>query len=220
MPSVTVDVDRFDAQGRELEWSWRLGKGLWRPFTVTDHLVIHDRALAWQGQHTVGLISRVKGTATWSAEQTMPVVIDSVAPHVVTSKLAWDGSDYVVPAYDLVSEHDVRIAFGRPGDDVPATSWQTGTARIDRDALTALVVEGQLAVFLADPSGNQTIAYVAPFHGQAGASGCSCETAGGPGASWLIALLVLGALCLRRGTLERRALLVVARSRRVRSHRV
>jgi MYXO-CTERM domain-containing protein len=200
MPSVTIDVDRFDAKGRELEWSWRLGKGLWRPFSATDQIVVRDPALAWQGEHTVGLISRVKGTMTNSEEQTLPVVIDSVAPHVVTSKLAWDGGEYVVPAYDLVSERAVRIAFGRPGDAKPATEWQVGTARIDVTTLRGLLVDDQMAVFLVDELGNQTIAYVAPFHGQAGASGCSCETGSAPGGGLILVAigLVLGPRRRRR----------------------
>ena len=35
MPTVTFDVDRYDSRGRELEWSWNLDGGLWRPY--------HDR---------------------------------------------------------------------------------------------------------------------------------------------------------------------------------
>jgi MYXO-CTERM domain-containing protein len=199
LPSVTVDVARHDAQGRELEWSWRLGKGLWRPFSSTSPLVIRDPAFAWQGEQTIGLVSRVKNMpATTTVEQTKSVVIDSVAPHVVTSKLAWDGDDYLVPAYDLVSEQRVEIAFGRPGDDEPATSWQTaGVARIDRTALTALLVDGELAVFLSDETGNRTIAYVAPFHGQAGASGCSCDT-GSPAGGGLLLLAIAIVLRPRR----------------------
>jgi MYXO-CTERM domain-containing protein len=137
---------------------------------------------------------------TNSEEQTLPVVIDSVAPHVVTSKLAWDGGEYVVPAYDLVSERSVRIAFGRPGDEKPATEWQVGTARIDVATLRGLLVDDQVAVFLVDEVGNQTIAYVAPFHGQAGASGCSCETGSAPGGGLILVAigLVLGPRRRRR----------------------
>jgi hypothetical protein len=220
MPTVTVELDRVDGLGRELEHSWRLGKGLWRPWDSASTVVVSDPALAWQGVHTIGVMSRVKGTQTASEERTLSVVIDSVAPHVVTSKLEWDGDEYIVPGYDIVSERNVRIAFGRPGDDVPSTEWQTGAARIDRGKLAGLLVDGQVAVFLADETGNRAIAYIAPFHGQAGASGCSCDTRGGPNASWLIALLVLGLMCLRRGMLAPRVSLVVARARRLRSHRV
>jgi MYXO-CTERM domain-containing protein len=49
---------------------------------------------------------------------------------------------------------------------------------------------GDLAVFLVDEAGNQTIALVQPFHGQAGASGCGCES-GGSGTGGLVVLLAL-----------------------------
>lgn len=197
MPTVTIDLDAGDAQGRELEWTWRLGNGLWRPFVPGGSLAINDRALAWQGEYTVGLISRVKGVpGTESAEQTFPFVIDSVAPHVVTAKIAWEGDTLVVPGYDIVAGTRIRMAFGVAGEDKPRTEWQTGgTAKLDRTQVDALLRAGDLAVFLADDNGNQTIALIQPFHGQAGASGCSCET-GSPTGSLFIGLVVLA--CIRR----------------------
>ncbi len=32
LPEVTFDVDRYDASGRELEWSWNFNGGLWHPY--------------------------------------------------------------------------------------------------------------------------------------------------------------------------------------------
>jgi MYXO-CTERM domain-containing protein len=199
IPTVTLDLDRYDAHGRELEWTWRLGQGLWRPFVTGGTLVINDRALAWQGEYSVGLISRVKGVpGTESAEQTLPVVIDSVAPHVVTKNIAWDGEDFVVPGYDIVGGTAIRMAFGVAGEDAPRTAWQDGgTARLDRATVDALVRGGDLAVFLVDASGNQTVALVQPFHGQAGASGCSCET-GSPTGGALLLLAIAAVLRPRR----------------------
>jgi MYXO-CTERM domain-containing protein len=199
MPTVTLDLDKYDAQGRELEWTWRLGTGLWRPFVAGGPLVINDRALAWQGEYTVGLISRVKGMpGTESAEQTLPVVIDSVAPHVVMKNVAWDGNDLVVPGYDIVGGQNIRMAFGVAGEDAPRTAWQTGgTARLDRTTVDALLRGGDLVVFLVDASGNQTIALVQPFHGQAGASGCNCET-GSPTGGALLLLAIVAVLRPRR----------------------
>ena len=200
MPTVTLDLDKYDAQGRELEWTWRLGQGLWRPFVPGGALAIDDRALAWQGEYSVGLISRVKGVpGTESQEQTLPVVIDSVAPHVVAKNVAWDGDNYVVPGYDIVGGTNIRIAFGVPGEDAPRTAWQSGgTGRLDRMTLDALVRNGDLAVFLVDASGNQTIALVQPFHGQAGASGCSCETGASPTGGAVLLLAIASMLRPRR----------------------
>jgi MYXO-CTERM domain-containing protein len=136
---------------------------------------------------------------TEGAEQTLPVTIDSVAPHVVTSKIAWDGDALVVPGYDIVGGKAIKIAFGKVGDDAPRTAWQTGgSARLSRREVGTLVDNGDLAVFLADNQGNQTVALIQPFHGQAGASGCSCETSSGSGSPPLLLGVVVLALLRRK----------------------
>ena len=192
LPEVTFDVDQTDHVGRPLEWSWRLGNGLWRPYTDGASLVISDRAFAWQGEYSIGLMSRVRGEqGTASGEITVPVVIDSVGPHV-TQKSGWTGDRYVVRGWDVVGKTAIKIAFGSPGDDAPRTAWHAGaTADLTRDQVSDLAGNGDLAVFLEDDRGNRTIALVQPFHGQAGASGCSCETGGGGRSTALLALLTL-----------------------------
>jgi MYXO-CTERM domain-containing protein len=191
LPTVTIDVDRVDARGRELEWSWRIGNGLWHPFTAARPLVIAERAFAWQGHYTIGLVARVAGSPeTEGAELRVPVVIDSVGPHVVTTKVAWDDDGYAVPGWDIVDGSEIRIAFGTPGDTEPQTPWQTGgTAVLERAAVARLAADGELAVFLEDGTGNQTIASVLPFHGEPGTAGCACGASRGGGP--LDAMLVL-----------------------------
>lgn len=192
LPTLTFDVDRVDQLGRALEWSWRLGTGLWHPYTDAAPLVLSDRAFAWQGAYTIGLRSRVKGEpATSSGETIVPVVIDSVGPHV-TRKTGWVGDRYVVRGWDVVGESAIRMAFARPGDATPRTEWTAGArAELTRDALAGLVVDGELAVFLDDERGNRTLALVQPFHGQAGASGCSCNSGRSGGSTLVLALLTL-----------------------------
>ena len=93
MPSVTIDVDPYDALGRPLEWSWRLDGGLWRPFTTAAPLVIADRAFAWQGKYTIALRSRVVGTTRTEAaySEEFPVIIDSVPPKILEAEVGWIG---------------------------------------------------------------------------------------------------------------------------------
>ena len=199
LPSITIDVDRVDSQGRRLEWSWRIGNGMWRPYSDAAPLVISDRALAWQGNYTVGVMSRVKGAPETSGSETqIPVVIDSVGPHVVTSKTGWDGERYAVRGYDVVGGTSIQMAFGAPGADEPSTGWQSGAvATLSRTEAAGLAHDGELTVFLEDEQGNRTIATVAPFHGQAGGSGCGCDTRRGAPASGAL-LMLLVALRLRR----------------------
>ena len=79
---VTFDVDRYDSRGRELEWTWNINGGMWRPYSSASPLVISDRAFAWQGKYEIGLKSRVKGDyrTVVGDDRRTPVVIDSVGP--------------------------------------------------------------------------------------------------------------------------------------------
>jgi len=215
MPEVTFEVDRFDAQGRELEWAYNLNGGMYRPFQATPDgtLVVRDPAFAWQGKYTIGLKSRVKGdyrTVAYEAET--PVIIDSVGPRISVDKQYWDGDVLRVPMWDIVSEGAIRYALGAPGEDAPSSPWVTGTnADITRADLEKYAVDGELVVYAMDEAGNQTIALVAPFHGQAQESGCGgCDTSGTPAGGIVLALFV-GFLVLGRGA-SRRRVLAVARA--------
>ncbi|MDB4953238.1 MAG: hypothetical protein JWO36_807 [Myxococcales bacterium] len=212
LPSVTFDADHFDAQGRELEWAWNLNGGMWRPYSSASPLVISDRAFAWQGHYKIGLKSRVKNDyRTVSAVTETPVTIDSVGPRIFVEKAKWSDDTYQIPVFDIVSGKDVQVAFGHPGDDKPATEWtSTGLAEIDRGSIADLAVDGELQVFAKDEVGNETIALIAPFHGQAGAAGCACQTSGRPGAGGLVLLGIVGFGLMRR---RRRAVVRVIKSR-------
>ena len=207
MPRVTFDVDARDAAGRELEWTYRLGNGLWRAWHSESPLVIEDPAFAYQGKYVVGLQSRVKGDyRTTSAVTEVPVTIDSVAPHIATDKAAWNGDRYEVPAFDIVSGRALQYAFGPPDATAPASAWSTATG-ISRDEAAAYAGDsGQLAVFVKDEVGNTARGEVAPFHGQAGgAAGCaSCNTQSTPSAGGLLLVVLVGGLVLgRRGRFAR-----------------
>ena len=194
MPSVEFKVDRRDASGRELEWAYNLNGGLYHMFqTVPDGtFVVRDPAFAWQGKYRVGLKSRVKGDyRTTSYESETPVIIDSVGPKVLTEKLEWSGDTLRIPLWDIVSEHAVDYAFGTVGSDEPATAWTRGvTAELSREQLDTLAIDGEVLVFARDEAGNVSIAFAAPFHGQASSSGCGCETSSSPTGGLALALVV------------------------------
>lgn len=200
LPRVTFVVDATDQLGRPLEWSWRIGNGLWHPYTDAAPLVISDRAFAWQGEYTIGLMSRVRGEpSTASGETTIPVTIDSVGPHVA-KRSGWTDDRFVVHGWDVVGKRAIQIAFGRPGDDVPRTAWTAGaTAQLSHADLADLGVDGEVAVFLEDTQGNRTMTVLA-FHGQAGASGCSCASGstGSNGSTLVLVLLTLAGVLRSR----------------------
>ncbi len=203
LPSVTIDVATHDQLGRALEWSWNLDGGAWRPFTTAAPLVISDKAFAWQGHYTIGLLSRVRGdyrtTAATAIE--LPVVIDSVGPRVFVDRAAWEGNLLRVPARDVVDGVDgLTWAFGAVGDDQPATDWST-EATIDRQTAKDLSSpEGEIVVYVKDQTGNLTMARAKTgFHGAPGEGGCSCDASGdAPVGSMMLVLLTALALGFRK----------------------
>jgi hypothetical protein len=217
MPEIVFDVDRFDDQGRELEWSYNLDGGMWRPYSTNTlgGFTVRDEAFAWQGKYHIGLRSRVKGDIhTASTEQVFPVIIDSVGPKVGADKVQWDGDTVQIPLWDIVSEHSVSYAFAKPGEDEPSTDWKKGgMAELSRSELDKLVVNGEVLVFAKDEAGNTTIALVAPFHGEPSSEGCACKTSGGPSGGGVALMVIVGVvLAGRRG--RGRRLVKLARTTR------
>jgi len=212
MPEVVFEVETHDRFGRELEWHYNLNGGLWHPYTRVPggSFVIRDPAFAWQGKYTVGLQSRVVGNYRTASDETQtPVLIDSVGPKVLTDRIDWKGEDLVLPLWDIVSEKKLTYALGRPGEEGPRTEWVAGgTVTLSREELAELSVNNELVVYAQDEAGNRTIALVNPFHGQSGASGCACQSSGGPSAGGIaltlfVGLLVFGRRRTREGTMVR-----------------
>ncbi len=210
MPKVELDVDKVDSHGRQLEWAYNLNNGMFHPFQVPPpgNFVIADRAFAWQGKYTIGLKSRVVGDYRTTSEVTeIPVTIDSVGPRFLTDQADWNGDDYELTMFDIVSGNVVQWALATPGADAPATEWhQGGYAKIARADLEALAIDGEVEVFAKDEAGNTSHVRIAPFHGAPGsAQGCNCDASGGqltPGTLVLFAMvgLILFGLGRRRRT--------------------
>jgi hypothetical protein len=199
LPRVTFDVDERDAAGRELEWSYQLDGGLWRMWRRGAPLVIEDPAFVWQGKYTIGLMSRVVGDYhTVSAPIQVPVIIDSVAPHIAVDQAAWSGDTYRVPAFDSVSGDQLQYAFGRPGQGQETTWSSGGTIELQRDVAEAYRDDhGQVAVFVRDEAGNTAGAVLVPL----AQAPVGCSVGGGAGGGLLLGvagLLIVGAARHRR----------------------
>ena len=217
LPEVTFQVDRFDSAGRELEWAYNLNGGMYHQWgeVPAGLLIVRDRAFAWQGKYGVGLKSRVKGDyRTVGYEDVTPVIIDSVGPKVVTTKMFWDEDTLKIPMFDIVSEHTLTYAFGKPGDDAPSSKWFSGgTAELSRALLDTYSVNDELLVFAKDEAGITTIALVAPFHGQSGSSGCACQTSGVPSAGGIALVLFVGLMMFGRRGRARKVVVMMRRAR-------
>ena len=208
MPAIVFEVDRFDANGRELEWAYNLDGGMFRTYAapgVDSKLTISDQAFAWQGKYTIGLKSRVKGDYHTVSETTQhPVIVDSVPPRILSDKAEWDGDTYRVTMFDVVSGNDLQYALAKPNASGPETPWfQGGYAQLSREQLTNFAIDGEVAIYAKDEQGNIAVALIAPFHGQPGESGCTCNSTGGPSSGSVALIVVVGLVLLvgrRRAT--------------------
>ncbi len=203
MPQVMFDVAKVDSQGRELEYSYNLENGMFRPFLTPGPggLVIADKAFAWQGKYEIGLKARVKGDYTTTSEVSRtPVTIDSVGPRFLSDKAAWEGDQYAITMFDIVSGNVVQWAIGRVGERGPETAWHDGGyAMIDRELLEQYAVNGEVVLWSRDEAGNTNHALIAPFHGQPGeGSGCECNSSGPSPGGIVLMVLVGGFLVVRR----------------------
>jgi MYXO-CTERM domain-containing protein len=201
MPSVEIEVPTHDELGRELEWTWNLGGGVWRPFRRGGTLAIAEGAFAIQGRYQIQLKSRVVGDYhTLSTDAAVvPVIIDSVAPRILRDKVAVEEGAVVVPAVDLVSPPEkVELAFGGPNDDgEPVTDWGNGRISVEQAGELA-AGSGTLTAWARDEMGNVSSALIdvtamVPSESPS-AGGCACQTGGGARSAGGLALLVLGAL--------------------------
>lgn len=209
MPEIVIDVEPHDELGRKLEWTWNINGGMWRPFTSATPLVIRDRALAWQGRYEIEVRARVAGDyRTLDTESTViPVIIDSVGPRIHSDRARLRDGKIVVPATDLVSADEaIELAYGRPGDDTPATAWTS--AGLALGEAENLAVDRTIAVYARDELGNVSVALVdvSPWLGFHGSSSGGCACAAGEASAQS-----LGGLALVAGLT---ALLLLAQGRR------
>ncbi len=205
LPTVTIEVAHRDDHGRELEWSYNLDNGLWRPYSSATPLVIADRAFAWQGHYTIGLHARVKGDYRTTAVQRidLPVTIDSMGPKIRVDEARLTDRGLYVPATDAVYEDGLEWAFGTITSDQPVTGWQPSPT-LARAQVTALETDGEILVFVRDPSGNVSMAIArSNFHGAAGEGGCSCRSTGGPDTGSILLLMLVAGVLLGAGRSRR-----------------
>lgn len=215
MPQVMFEVDKYDAQGRELEYSYNLEHGMFRPFVTPGPgaLVIADKAFAWQGKYEIGLKARVKGDYTTTSEPIYTkVTIDSVAPRFLTDKAEWVDDQYHLTMFDIVSGNVVQWALGKVGERGPATPWfDGGFATIDRALLEQHAIDGEVVVYARDEVGNTGHVLIAPFHGQPGeGAGCDCNSSG-PTTGGVLLMVIVGGLLVIRPRRRRVRLLALAR---------
>lgn len=224
MPEVVFEADKYDASGREIEYSYELNGGMARPFMTPDangHLVIRDPAFAWQGKYTIGIKSRAKGDyRSTSAATSTQVIIDSMGPKIALKKAEWVDGTLKVPMFDIVSEHAITYAFGKTDSTEPATPWTRGsTAEITKSRFDEIAIDGEVMIYAQDEAGNVEYGVIA-YYGQSAGTGCDCEAGAGPSKSgttlaFLVGLVLFGGKRRRAARLLRQLKTVAKKHRRV-----
>ncbi|RMH41410.1 MAG: hypothetical protein D6689_11245, partial [Deltaproteobacteria bacterium] len=213
LPEVVIDLDPYDPQGRQLEWSWRLNRGFWRPYTRDTHLVIRERQLALQGHHTVEVKARAVGDprSVDLSPVRFDIVTDSAGPRILASRAAVTDGVLRVPAHDLVSPDDtIEYAFAAGGGRAePDTPWTRDNGLPVHEVQALVDRAGIITVFARDELGNQSAADINAgaligFHGRAQDSGCNCEIGSGRGSGGGIVAAVAVAVLLMMGSGRRR----------------
>ncbi len=136
-----------DDGSRQLEYSYKVDKGVWHPWSDSASLHVKDDVLRIQAKHTVTVRSRVVGMPeTEGAPVVVPVIVDVEPPLVA---LVRDGERFRVEATDIVSDSDALVGRHKL-DDGPFTDW------LPLAALDRLAVEGAklLTVEVRDEEGH------------------------------------------------------------------
>ena len=200
-PAVIVDLDSHDEMGRELEWTWNIEGGLWRPFVKGGIVTLEDGAFNLQGSYQLQFRARPVGDYKgWDPVVTpIEVVFDSVGPRILGELTERNAHALTVPSFDTVYERNVEVAFGVLGADKPSTQWGAGSLSLSQ--AEELAVDGEVLVFARDPQGNISSEPIrisdATVETTETAGGCS--TGGSTGwAGLLLVLLALGASRLRK----------------------
>jgi hypothetical protein len=179
-----------------LEYTYRLDRGPWKPWSDSKYITVDDAFLVMQGKHTLDVSSRIVGQPKSEGQPAhLDFAIDIDAPTIVVGKV--EDGQVKLDVSDQVSHDDavqVRWAFddGAFGDFTTADKVRT----IDVGGARSLRVEAK------DEEGNVASTTQALIRGHAdpalssGSSGCGCSVPGtSSGSSGLgVVAAFLGAL--------------------------
>jgi len=194
-PALELEMEgrRADGTSDDLEFSYRIDRGMWSPYRPQRRVVISSAGFWLQGKHRIEVRAREAGQPL-TADPTPALLthaIDTLPPAVKVLRLAADEA-WIVPRDNVSLPTDVVVGYRLPG-----TEWTEvlgGPVRVD---LAGHPVE-ELELRLTDEVGNVTEGpgVVLAFHGEAeSGGGCECSTTGSAG-SGSLALLLLSSLLL------------------------
>lgn len=196
-PKVQIRAtSSLDTGANKLEYTYRLDRGAWKPWSDGKYITVDDAFLVMQGKHTIDVSSRIVGQPKTEGEPAhLDFAIDIDPPSISVGKVE-DGQAKLDVA-DQVS-HDDAVKVRWALDDGAFGAWTTAdqVRFVDVGAARSLRVEAQ------DEEGNVASTKQALIRGRAdpalasGSSGCGCSvpgTSSGPSGLGVVATL-LGAL--------------------------
>ncbi|MCS6900298.1 MAG: hypothetical protein RMJ98_11570, partial [Myxococcales bacterium] len=189
--------------GQKIQYTYRVNKGFWRPWTTSEQLEIRDDMLQIQGKHTIYVKSRVQGQPLTEDPEpiAIPVTLDVEPPRV---QLRRDGNMLAVRAVDDIAE-DAELKVRHAIDQGPFTDWEPYHEGIripsQGNKVTVEVKDGEENIATV----SHALRGKVDETGKASSDGCGCSIPGqSRTGSWqLCALGIAGALPLVRSRRRR-----------------
>jgi MYXO-CTERM domain-containing protein len=200
-PVVTLQMSSpLDTGAQVVEYSYRVDRGAWHPFTRERIVDVRDEWLRLQGKHVISVRSRIAGqpmTLDMTPAE-VEVVIDAEAPAIAVGEVG-EGNKVALDVRDRISGGDEPLVRYRL-DDGAWSEWKLASelARVDVGDASDIAIEAK------DAEGNIAEAQQALIRGKIleSAAGCGCSVVGqdrpADKAAWLFALGMLG-MALRFG---------------------
>lgn len=182
----------LDDGTRTIEFSYRVDKGFWHPFTRERYLEVSDEWLRVQGKHVIQVRSRVAGVpdSLDMTPESVEVIVDAEPPALKIGRVE-DGK-VALTVKDLVSNEDMAMVRVKL-DDGEFGAWRPSSVvrTVDVGDATSITIEAR------DEEGNVATSRQALIRGRdtSGAAGCGCVVAGSEsprGAVWLLGAALAG----------------------------
>lgn len=203
-PVLMVSASSSAASSAQtIQYTYRVDKGFWRPWTTADQLVVRDDMLQIQGKHTIFVKSRVQGQPLSEDPEpiAVPVTLDVDPPRV---QLRRDGDALAVRAVDDVAD-DAELKVRYAVDQGAFTAWEPyhEGIRIPRQGtkVTVEVKDGEENIATT----SQALRGKVDETGKAASDGCGCSVPGqSPSSPWpLGAFGIAGVLAFLRSRRRR-----------------
>lgn len=198
-PLVRVFAETPNADGRRIEYSYRVDGTMWSPWSSSPTIDVQSEAFYFQARHEIEVRSRVAGSPR-SMDLTPSKIIAVVDAEAPVVDIVRSGDKVRVSASDRVSPNSklqLRYRIGTSNGPQIWTNWSAIPRVLEVAPLAALEVE------VKDEAGHVGRAKAGLIRGttnpQASSSGCGCRVSNTPTTRlhWFGLLGVMGVVAAR-----------------------